>query len=44
MKSHESYLELYKHPRVFDKYMEILITITTEFYNVILELLYIIVR
>ena len=29
----ESYLEIYKHPRVFDKYMEI-ITITAEFNNV----------
>ena len=30
----ESYLEIYKHPRVFDKYMEILITITAEFNSV----------
>ena len=35
----ESYLEIYKHSRVFDKYIKMLIAITAEF-NVILELLY----
>ena len=34
------YLEIYKHLRVFDKYIEMLIAITTEFNNVILELIY----